>query len=150
MAKEPAIHSTGSVTLALNAAFDLDQGMVVNNTNSDIRFAADRSIAPLNGAKLLRIGTSAPGAAGCNAANMTTNPIPATQLQAGVHFCVLTVGTGTGSGRLSDVRVVSPAVSIGLQFTTYVARQIRVFDDFTSPFIENPGFRSLCGITLDC
>ena len=89
LAQEPTVHSTGEVTLGQNASADLDQGTVVNDASSDIRFQVtsptQRNVVPLNDAKLLRVGTSSPGAAGCATATLGTTPIPVAQLQAAIE-----------------------------------------------------------------
>jgi hypothetical protein len=142
LAKEPPLFSAGEITLTQNASADLDQGTVVNDSNSDIQFKIDsptqRFIAPRSNTKLLRTGANATGAAGCAAASLNTSPIAVTQLQAGAHFCVLTTG-----GRLSDVRVVTaagPAPSnIRLAFTTYEKKKTIATDA-----IQNTAIKNIC------
>jgi len=89
------LYKSGTIRLQPNMGMDLENGTVGENRATDVRFNAQttnrRFLEPVNGAKLVLVGTNEVSPEICRAFNTyTTGRISVTQLPAGTSVCVIT------------------------------------------------------------
>jgi hypothetical protein len=87
--------------------FDVDTGSLSEGSGADLWFeavtATERYFTPFRGAGMVKMGSGAPGYAGCSSASYSTARIPVSKVLVGSYLCLRTVG-----GRYSELQLLAP------------------------------------------
>ena len=90
----PLVYASGIANLTLNDSLDLDQVKINQGKADDIIYNQDRQhhlqLVAINGALLAQSGKSQPSISDCQAAELSTNPVPLDGVASGMYFCYKT------------------------------------------------------------
>jgi len=101
-------HLVGTLIVPQTFSADLDGGVVVDDSKTDLWFealtATRRYLVPMNGAMLALMPDGKFGFAECSAANFSLEKIDLERLSSGTHLCIL-----TNESRYADIAIIEAA-----------------------------------------